>query len=217
MVRLAALCLGRYGIHQSPCRDYSPSCYSDFRASYRFRGKAGNARCRCIYCIEKPLSLPLSLILGCISESQLAVIASVQAGFHSILKQHTANLLVVNLHVKPYNQRRDESRQFLPRPGLEGPRPSQEAWIHPRGHDLVRLLRATLATDRGWPPDYRHDVAAHLRGVRGLHGEAGARPGCWRLQLSQCEVGPTRQVIELGVADIRIVNQGFKPLSPHPN
>src|ERR1700678_1331835 len=79
---------------------------------------------------------------------------------------NAANLLVVNLLVTPYNQERGGSRQILPWPGTQGAGASEEAWILAGRHDLLRLLRATLAAGRRWPSDYRHYAAAYLRGFR---------------------------------------------------
>lgn len=43
------------------------------------------------------------------------------------VKRPTANLLVVNLHVKPYKPKRGESREILPRSRYQGTGASEEA------------------------------------------------------------------------------------------
>jgi hypothetical protein len=58
-----------------------------------------------------------------------------------------AILLVVKLHVKPYNPKREESRSILPLAGCQGPWTPKEAWVLAGGHDVFRFFNAALAAD----------------------------------------------------------------------
>jgi hypothetical protein len=79
--------------------------------------------------MEKPSIFPLSLPNSSILEGHgFPMIASAVNEIRAeSVKRPTANLLVVNLHVKPYKPKRGESREILPRSRYQGTGASEEA------------------------------------------------------------------------------------------
>jgi len=87
-----------------------------------------------------------------------------------------ANLLVVKLHVKPYNPRGEESRAILPPARRKGPRTAKEAGVLPGGHDVLRVLDPSLAADRSGQAHHGDHPSADMRGVRDHNGQTGTWP-----------------------------------------
>ena len=73
-----------------------------------------------------------------------------------------ANLLVVFLLVELYKLGGARSSEILCSPGRKSPQAAEGQSSQPGRHDLVRLLREALATDRSRKANYLDLVAAHL-------------------------------------------------------
>jgi hypothetical protein len=128
--------------------------------------------------IDRIPFFPCSAIVLRTSQWSLSALPIHRAGTFGAI---TANLLVVNLLVKPYKPKRGESREILPRSRYQGTGTSEEACLLSGGHDLFRIFCSSLAADRGRSPHHGYDPSAHLRSVRNLYIKIGAGFGCWHI------------------------------------
>jgi len=98
-------------------------------------------------------------------------------------QRRTANLHVVNLHVNPTTKSVTNQDKFFRALGIRVGDLRKKHGYTPRGM-ISCGFSARTGSRSSRSSDYRHDAAAHLRGVRGSLGEACARLDAGAMRLA---------------------------------